>query len=161
MNGDFTARDWQNGELCTTHGIPYCTPCFAAICGQTGETPYHVQYDQSMERLRNEVIRRIRTGEYHHSQFHRPVRRNFFEDKRKQFAATCQVGEGQHVFLPLTFVIVGDDHTAHRASDEEVREILRNEHRWDTSTPEWAQHDVPALEEEDAALLREFQLFKS
>jgi hypothetical protein len=162
MNGDFTAREWQNGELCTAHGLPHCTPCFQALMrGSDENEDFIAQQNQRMEQLRDEVIRRIRAGEYHHSRFHRPVQRNFFEDKRRQFAAACQLGKGNYIFIPLAFVIVDDDKAAHRASDEEVREILLNEHRWDTSTPEWAQHDVPALEDEDTVLLREFQLFKS
>jgi len=89
-----------------------------------------------------------------------PVQGN--ENTDSQFAASCQLGDdGNIIFIPLTMVIVSDDHSAHRASYDEVREILCNEHRWDTSTPEWAAHNVPILSYEDTVLLREFQRFKS
>lgn len=159
MNGDFTAREWQNGELCTAHGLPYCTPCFKMLVSER----YPLlkaelsKTNEMFERMRQTIRQRIESGE-----FHRPIKRNFFADSRRiQFAATCQVGDQHVIFLPLQFGIVVDDNTAHKASDDELRDILRNEHMWDISTPEWAQYDTPALNDEDTVLLREFQLFKS
>ena len=63
--------------------------------------------------------------------------------------------------MPIEFVIIGDDNTAYKADDDETRAILTKEHLWDISTPEWMQHDIPQLDDEDSVLLREFQLFKS
>lgn len=157
----FTARDWQNGVQCTAHGIPYCTPCFKVICG--GLQSIMDDSQQRMDNIRAEVIRRIREGEMHHAAFHRPAKRNFFEDsRRKQFAASCQIGkDGNFLVVPIAFGIITDDPTesARRTTDDELRAILTNEHKWDTSTPEWAQYHVPNISTEDAMLLREMQLF--
>ena len=47
------------------------------------------------------------------------------------------------------------------AMNDETRAILTKEYLWDISTPEWMQHDIPQLDDEDSVLLREFQLFKA
>ena len=94
-------------------------------------------------------------------EFDRPRTRNFFQDsRRKQFAASCQLGTENFLVVPIEFVIVGDDTTAHKADEAETRAILTKEHLWDTSTPEWMQYDIPTLDDDDTVLLREFQLFK-
>jgi len=64
--------------------------------------------------------------------------------------------------VPVEFIIVGDENTAYKADDTEMRAILTKEHLWDIATPEWVQQDKTlTLNLEDAYLLREFQLFKS
>lgn len=161
MSADaFGAREWQNGELCTAHGIPYCTACFKVICG--GLQSAMDDSRSTMGRIRDEVIRRIREGglAYPVDGFYRPASRNFFQDsRRRQFAASCPIGDN-HIVVPLDFIIVGDENTAHAANDDEMRTILRAEHLWDEATPAWAQNFEPTFSDEDNVLLREMQLFK-
>ena len=140
---EYTARDWQNGVPCPQHTMPYCTPCFKALVaitemGRVNDTP---------------------SGQ----EFYRPkTTRNFFLDpRRRKFAASCQLANENFLVVPIEFVIIGDDNTAYKADDDETRAILTKEHLWDISTPEWMQHDIPQLDDEDSVLLREFQLFKS
>jgi hypothetical protein len=153
---DFTARNWSNGENCPDHNNPYCSTCFRALLSKAKDGM--MDSKQRMERIRDIVTRRIQEGN-----FHRPARRNFFEDsRRRQFALSCQVGEEGHVVMPLTLALLSDDPEAHcwQATDEEILAILKIEHVWDTSTPSWAQNFVPDdYSMEDQILLRELQLF--
>lgn len=151
---EFSARDWTNGKYCPAHGIPYCTPCFQALVTKS----HSVMRDsaQRMDSISEAIARRVAEGN-----FHRPARRNFFEDRRMQFCLSCRVGAEHHLVLPLEFAISGDDKAAHQLDDTETREVLKLEHLWDINDPEWMKHSVPELDEEDAKLLREFQLFKS
>lgn len=157
-SNNFNSQTWANGELCPQHGAMYCTPCLQAALGVKRQLLE--PSESAMDRMRSEISKRIRAGETQHEAFHRPEKRNFFEDsRRRQFAATCQLGEGNHIFMRLAFVIIGDDTQAWKANDEETRAILRNEHIWDGATPAWAQNFVPDISFEDATLLREMQLF--
>ena len=161
----FTARDWQNGVPCPQHTMPYCTPCFKALVALEGANPYKERQQEAFDALRENIIRRImsRQDEQQSGLFYRPQpKRDFFKDsRRRQFGASCQLAGENFLVVPLEFVIIGDDNTAYKADDDETRAILTKEHLWDISTPEWMQHDIPQLADEDSVLLREFQLFKS
>lgn len=149
--GKFDIRAWQNGELCPVHGVPYCAPCM-----QTLIKVNHVAdgFDAAIEKMRARIMDRVSD-----TQFYRPAKRNFFEDsRRRQFAASCILGEN-HIFVPLEFVIIGDEKKAWKADDDETRAILRSEHLWDDATPAWAQNFTPVISSEDEMLLREMQLF--
>lgn len=153
---DFTARDWANGQNCPAHNNPYCSTCFRALLSKAKDGM--MDSTQRMERIRDIVKQRIDEGS-----FHRPARRNFFEDsRRRQFAQSCQIGDG-HIVMPVTVVLLSDDPDKHcwQANDEEIRTILKGEHQWDISEPEWMRQSTPELGDEDTKLLREFQLFKS
>jgi hypothetical protein len=153
---DFNARDWSNGLNCPDHSIPFCSTCFRALLSKAKDDV--TDSAQRMNRIRDLVKQRISEDS-----FHRPARRNFFEDSRRtRFAQSCQIGEG-HIVMPVTVVLISDDPDKHcwRANEEEIRAILKNEHRWDISEPEWMRQNTPELGDEDAKLLREFQLFKS
>jgi hypothetical protein len=164
---EYTARDWQNGKYCPQHNLPYCTPCFKLVVAKSGENPYkeHQDFAQFRENTTERIKRILADGVLG---FYRPKTTrngtppNFFINSRsKQFAASCQLGPENFLVIPIEFAIVGDDKTAYRADDDETRAILTKEHLWDISTPEWMQHDIPQLDDEDSVLLREFQLFKS
>lgn len=165
---DYTARDWQNGEPCPAHKMPYCTPCFKALIALEEANPYKKSFDDTqarMDNLRETIMKRIADMSNTTAStqtFYRPRARNFFEDsRRKQFAASCQLEEN-FLVVPIEFAIIGDSKTAHKADEAETRAILTKEHLWDTSTPEWLQQDTTLqLDDEDAVLLREFQLFRS
>jgi hypothetical protein len=165
---EYTALDWSNGKKCPQHDKPFCNDCYVAVIAIEREKALGALRDANQEAfdaLRQNIINRImgRTNDSLSGQeFYRPRTRDFFQDsRRKQFAASCQLGAENFLVVPIEFAIVGDENTAHKAEDAETRAILTKEHMWDTSTPEWMQHDIPQLEEADTMLLREFQLFKS
>ena len=164
---DYTARDWHNGKPCEQHSVPYCTPCLKALVAMTGENPYKERQQEAFDALRANIMDRImgRVNDAPSGQkFYRPQpMRNFFLDSRKRkFAASCQLADEGFLVVPIEFASIGDENTAYKADDTEVRAILVKEHLWDTSTPEWMQQDVTLkLDSEDITLLREFQLFKS
>ena len=165
MSGSsFNPQSWENGELCSQHGVPYCISCCQALIRLHYASTDKLD-DAAVERIRTEVMWRImgRANSAQHALFYRPKpARNLFLDSRKRkFAASCQLGTENFLVVPIEFAIIGDDHTAHKADDDETRAILTKEHLWDISTPEWIQHDIPQLDDEDSVLLREFQLFKS
>jgi hypothetical protein len=165
---EYTSREWSNGETCPQHGKPYCTDCYRTII--TGEREkalgaLNEANQAAFDRLRDNIMNRIMNNTNiapSTQEFYRPRTRNFFQDsRRRQFAASCQIGEN-FLVVPVDFIIIGDDKKARQADDAESRAILTKEHLWDTSTPEWMQQSTTLqLDDEDTKLLREFQLFKS
>jgi hypothetical protein len=124
--------------------------------------------DAALERIRKEIMRRIREGDTHLSEFYRPKQRYGSVDEhadrgtvpvaRAQFAATLRIKDSVF-YWPLKFIIVGDDSAAWHASHEESIAILTSEDRWNDAIPAWAENFVPTFSYEDDILLKEMQLF--
>ena len=129
--------------------------------------------DAALERIRKEIMRRIREGDTHLPAFYRPSK---LDDKcryspadehadrgtvpvaRSQFAATARIKDSV-VYWPLTLIIVADKSGAWKASHEESMAILSSEDRWNDATPAWAENFAPTFSYEDDILLKEMQLF--
>ena len=166
---EYTALDWSNGKKCPQHDKPFCNDCYVTVMSTEREKALGAlrNVDQeAFDTLRTNIINRLmgRTNDTQSTQeLYRPRTRNFFQDSRRvKFAASCQLGNDDFLVVPLEFIMIGDEGTVHRADDNEARAILRKEHMWDTSTPEWMQQNTTLqLDDEDNVLLREFQLFKS
>lgn len=139
-----TPQDWENGKSCPQHGLPYCTPCFQALIRLHYASSDKAD-DAAVDRIHKKVIATLKD-----SAFHRPTRREYF---MSTFALHLQLN-GYTYLMPLSFIIIESERRAWKADREESITILRNEERWSTGVPVWAQNVTPNFTEEDLKLLR-------